>query len=323
MRARQIRIAIVAVFVAAAIVGVWVSQQTGSLHAPALQPRAFANPNYKTKNDNHNDDPWIELVAYALSVPSPDDPIDYTDPSSKQLQFRDPTTLEMIAEGNLNELGVPEDWKFTKLAGRYLPRLKMILKPTEHVPKEINVYGQATAWDTRTNAELNYGSSLRESPNGLISIELSLRNWHDTPIEVGTLISGRNDDSQDVSAFVTHSIAGLPDMPNGRDIDDLLDVRIPVLNLRQGPVDNDSVYRRMARIAADAAELEPRGIGNSRSKLGLTRLVDITPRELLEVHAQAHPGVEIMINENDQLVFVYPIPWNERFRNWWDRWSPF
>lgn len=326
LRCRQLAITIVfAALMGGGLVLFFFNQKP--LEVSATKPRAFGAPLAELSDPSNrvpDDDRIIKLETFALSVPSADDPADREDETTEPLLFRDPVTLEPLDEAKLDALGIPRTWRDIGIAGRTRPQLRLIFRKNPEL-SSVEVGNEVRLWDARTGAEIKEAATSVTAHPDLIEFDIGVGIWHDTPVTVGLSRFPRIFSGSPEWPYRLFQIHALPDMPNGREIENLFDVRIPRLAVHEAPWSNYTMETRMARIAASAVELKPVGVRNN--VLGWVErtetLKNLTPRDLLDRHAQAHRRVVISVDpDTDTLNFSYPEPWPEQFRNWWNGWAP-
>ena len=144
---------------------------------------------------------------------------------------------------------------------------------------------------------------------------------------------------------VWFEIAGLPQMPNGRELKNLFDVRIPrVLIPEQRPMlrpygsaptlppfyhaPRKDPRAELFRLVTDAAELGEWLVGlepTEASKLPETRY-DASLRDLLDLALSNQPDRAAEIVEGPALQLTDHVTWKTRLREWWEdtrpEWSP-
>lgn len=115
------------------------------------------------------------------------------------------------------------------------------------------------------------------------------------------------------TSVVRFKIAGLPDMPNGREIENLFEVRIPKISTEE-----------RARIAARAVELDlkvKKWPVRSRNKLtNWENYENVSPYELLESHSEKlHPPASFRVARDGRTLIEEPRKpdFLERVSAWW------
>lgn len=104
-------------------------------------------------------------------------------------------------------------------------------------------------------------------------------------------------------------------------VDNLLDVRMSQFNL----ITNDKSLMNTAALIAQL-ELVPPGRHwfTHAGRVDAESFSGVTPRDLIKEYSKRHPNHHVRIDSREhKLVITEVIPWNERWRNWWDRHNPF
>ncbi len=130
-------------------------------------------------------DDKLELVAMATWYPAPDD--DFKDPNWKISPiFRDPQSLEVLDDTQLDELGVPFAFRsFTAPIEYYTPKMRLLFR-TEGMafPHLVKVTGGSDITGAQVTFDLD--SLGEETPNSesigdWTYFDLALLTWHDCP----------------------------------------------------------------------------------------------------------------------------------------------
>ena len=259
---------------------------------------------------------WIELVAYSLFVPegAHAGPVD--------LVYRDPRTLEVFDVMQMDSIAMPQPWRVAESADVFGgPQLRAIFKLSSPAPPELSKLDFAPdvkvwVWDERTGANVSRVET-RGRHGDLFVFDIQLMIWHDTSLQFG-LLKGP------FGPPWAFEIAGLPDMPNGSDVANLFDARIPYLAMgTDGSELAESV--QAADIAARAVELRTLDLRSEPGSFYRERKViyDTTPRELLNRHLAGPDPVRIQVDSAaGEIRFEYPKPWREQLMEWWIHRSP-
>lgn len=115
-------------------------------------------------------------------------------------------------------------------------------------------------------------------------------------------------------AELTFELAGLPDQPNSREIEDLFDIRIPRLTL---PEDPDSAEDELIAFLSVGAELawENSNLWDEETPADFPAdrtFRNQSPQELLAWYKGATPGAKIRYDEVTKVIYV-----NEEKETWW------
>ncbi|MFT5466134.1 MAG: hypothetical protein ACI8UO_001232 [Verrucomicrobiales bacterium] len=136
-------------------------------------------------------DDEVELVAFATWVPGADDPLEPDETWRAPLIFRDPKSLEAFSEPDLDQLGVPPDWRSMPLGegvGFIFPKLRMLFRARNMPVLRIDTI---QGGDAQTDALLvhdpkyfNGDPDWNEVSGDLARVDGTLIAWHDTPVNL-------------------------------------------------------------------------------------------------------------------------------------------
>ncbi|MEM7011916.1 MAG: hypothetical protein AAF585_10580 [Verrucomicrobiota bacterium] len=127
-------------------------------------------------------DASLRLAAFALSVPSADDPEDLNDPSTQQLLFREPKELIALSGDQLSEIGVPLSAREVNRAKRWTPMLRLVFV------RQGLAFERITSWrafDERSHANVSEFLERVEPddlPDNFAILDLHVDIWHDTSL---------------------------------------------------------------------------------------------------------------------------------------------
>ena len=169
-----------------------------------------------------DDDGGFELIAFAVAVPKGTDAAAPSRAAVEVLEFFEPNDAKEIEHQQLLESGAVEDDLAICKAHCWHPILRLLVRKQSSEPVGTI---RDRVFDQRTQMAVDGSIAprlVREIPQ-LLVVDLALGIWHDT-----SLIGELTFESGDEFRF---GIAALPTMPNGRDVADLFDVRIPRVRL--------------------------------------------------------------------------------------------
>ncbi|MBL9154718.1 MAG: hypothetical protein JNK37_19720 [Verrucomicrobiales bacterium] len=119
---------------------------------------------------------------------------------------------------------------------------------------------------------------------------------------------------------LTCEIGGLPDAPNGREIANLFDLKIPHLILPEDPEDAEDLLLAMIAVATQYAwDFENLWEDHLPASMPADRTFrGATPRELLEFYLKSTPGSRLEIDEAEKLMKLNENrePWFTRLVEW-------
>ncbi|MEM7014625.1 MAG: hypothetical protein AAF585_24450, partial [Verrucomicrobiota bacterium] len=122
----------------------------------------------------------LQLRAFALSIPNPDDVGRSKADPNVELEFLDPETLEPI---DADELGLIAEDRQINAFERENPALRLVVAKERDQPFRIL---RDDIFDKRTNASVSGSLSGKVHDRGeLIRIDYDLGIWHDTPLRIG------------------------------------------------------------------------------------------------------------------------------------------
>ncbi|MEM7012304.1 MAG: hypothetical protein AAF585_12550 [Verrucomicrobiota bacterium] len=325
------RAAAVSVFVIFASVVGWLLQDRTELVASPTERRHFANELKEWRNaplppiaadENQRaelpDRAWVQLKAVALSVPVADDPEPLpwalkADGPFEDLLFRNPASSAAL------ELEIPQAWKEINPSRRNRPQIRLVLEFSSD-SKWVLPENGVRLWDARTHASVLRGWT-NSSHRNLMVLDLGIGIWHDTSLILGLMLS-RNLDS----ALVTLPITGLPDMPNGRDVENLFDIRIPRVTIESTgwsyPAGHNMEFRKFLTEAVEL-QLEEKGVISDLPYVFPGSHIDVMPRELLAEYGRLHKRAIIQVNPQTHTIEIeYRDTWLQKTRKWWNSWAP-
>ncbi|MFT5469423.1 MAG: hypothetical protein ACI8UO_004544 [Verrucomicrobiales bacterium] len=181
------------------------------LKRPAVSEDANTNP------ESTAADSGLKLLAFSLAVPAGGDAIAPGRGAVEMLEFFDPNSLAPIPQKQLLDFGADDlDLAICK-ANIWHPVLRLVFQKSSAADLAENLVDSVTDRRTGFRVEGEMAPVIRETRQ-LLVMDSGIGIWHDTPltIEVKTELG-----------VGTFAIEGLPTAPNGRDVDDLFDIRIP------------------------------------------------------------------------------------------------
>lgn len=225
----------------------------------------------------------LKLRGFALSIPSPVDPLAPSRNSVEKLVYLDPETLEPLPK-LISELE-SKDRSFSPLAKefctaqRWHPSIYLAFERLE--PNAM--FKRDSIFDERTGVDVSgaHAPLVMYTERGLV-LRRGLGIWHDTPVRIALEVFD--------GELEWFRIAGLPLMPNGPDVEDLFEIRIPRTRYWTSSDQPDS------RLDLIRAATELRGSGERWPLFRAEAdgwfpvdLYDVTVREIAEDFAKFDP----------------------------------
>lgn len=184
---------------------------------PAIEEVDLTRPAKSTPASLEPKSENLELVAFALAVPLGDDPVAPGRDAVEMLEFFHPRSLAPIPHNRLLKLGAENENLAICKARVWHPVLRLVFQKNSARKLDAEIEDRVTDRQTGFRVEGEIAPVVHEIGQLLI-LDSAIGIWHDAPL----IVEIRN-----AAGSESFEISGLPTAPNGKDVENLFDVRIP------------------------------------------------------------------------------------------------